>query len=196
FLTYSGMTLEEFKDEGLAAVIHPDHQEEVTTSWMKSTATGNEFIKEMPLKRHDGVYRWHVSHALPIQEDGDITSWVCSSSDIHDQKMFADELEKQIRERTQSLKESNIELEHSNKNLEQFAFIASHDLQEPLRKIQIFSNNLHESHQQQWDEAGKELVKKICSASARLSNLIQDVLNFSRIDHSENQFVITDISQS
>src|SRR5690606_2673789 len=72
---------------------------------------------------------------------------------------------------------------------------ASHDLQEPLRKIQIFSNILHESYKQQWDEAGKELVKKICSASARLSNLIQDVLNFSRIDHSENQFVITDISQ-
>src|SRR3990170_464907 len=54
-------------------------------------------------------------------------------------KIFAEELEKNVQERTQLLKESNSDLEHSNKNLEQFAFIASHDLQEPLRKIKTFS---------------------------------------------------------
>jgi two-component system, chemotaxis family, CheB/CheR fusion protein len=196
FLTYSGLSLEEATRQGWAAVIHPDQTGEVTKAWMECMASGEEFFKEVLLKRHDGAYRWHASHALPIRNpEGTITSWVSSSSYIHDQKMFSDELETQIRERTQSLKESNIELMHSNKNLEQFAFIASHDLQEPLRKIKTFSNILIENYQEVLNTDGKELVKRIFTASERLSRLIQDVLNFSRIDHTEFAYVTTDINK-
>ena len=109
--------------------------------------------------------------------------------------MFSQELERQISERTQALKESNIELEHSNKNLEQFVFIASHDLQEPLRKIQTFSNMLAENSKEQLSVDGRKLLDKIHASSARLSVLIHDVLNFSRIKHTENAFQRTDLNK-
>jgi two-component system, chemotaxis family, CheB/CheR fusion protein len=175
--------------------MHPDQNDLVTKTWLEAVSQGADFNMEILLKRHDGVYRWHSSHALPIKDqDGKITSWVCSCSDIHDRKMFAEELERQINERTQSLKESNNALEHSNKNLEQFAFIASHDLQEPLRKIQTFSNILNENFLADLSEEGQKLVKKIQSAAGRLSLLIQDVLNFSRIQFKEHAFRTTDLN--
>jgi two-component system, chemotaxis family, CheB/CheR fusion protein len=167
----------------------------MTDQWMAAVKSGKDFNRQMFLKRHDGTYRWHHTYALPIHDpSGAITSWVCSSTDIHDQKMFSDELERQIRERTQSLKDSNIELEHSNKNLEQFAFIASHDLQEPLRKIKTFSSILSQNYTDKLPNEGKLLIEKINASSERMSYLIRDVLNFSQIKHSEHNFVKTDIN--
>jgi two-component system CheB/CheR fusion protein len=104
-------------------------------------------------------------------------------------KMFSEELENKVQERTQLLKESNSDLEHSNKNLEQFAFIASHDLQEPLRKIKTFSNMLSNSLGDKLSNDGAVLIDKICAASDRMSVLINDVLKFSRIENVKNKFV-------
>lgn len=103
-------------------------------------------------------------------------------------KLFSENLEKKILERTQLLKESNIDLEHSNKNLEQFAFIASHDLQEPLRKIKIFSNMISNSLGDMLSSEGKELIRKIHSSSDHMSVLIQDILSLSRIDNSKHTY--------
>jgi two-component system CheB/CheR fusion protein len=107
--------------------------------------------------------------------------------------MFSAELERKVQERTQLLKETNVDLEHSNKNLEQFAFIASHDLQEPLRKIRTFSSILAEDFSDQLSAEGKKVVNRINTSSERLSILIQDVLNFSRIENSKNVYVTTDL---
>ena len=195
FLDYSGLTLEAALMLGWDAVVHPFQSPDVTKVWMESIAAGTEFYKEVYFKKRDGVYRWHIAHAIPIRnKEGVITSWVCSASDIHDQKMFSNELEKQIRERTQALKESNNELHHSNKNLEQFAFIASHDLQEPLRKIKMYTSILSTTYLQILPEEGKKLVEKIHLSSDRLSSLIQDVLQFSSIEHAQSAFVKTDIN--
>lgn len=108
-------------------------------------------------------------------------------------QLFATELEKQVSQRTSELKESNVDLQHSNKNLEQFAHIASHDLQEPLRKINTFSMLLCERYQKDLTEPAKELVTKISSASKRVSSLIQEVLDFSRILHDDTAFERTDL---
>lgn len=79
----------------------------------------------------------------------------------------------------QKLKDSIQQLERSNKELEQYAYAASHDLQEPLRKIQTFSNYLWERQGDQLDESGKGYLKKILASSVRMSTLIKDILNFS-----------------
>jgi two-component system CheB/CheR fusion protein len=150
---------------------------------------------EILLKRRDGAYRWHISRAVAIRnDDGEIASWVGTATDIHEQKMFSEELERKVKERTQLLKESNINLEHSNKNLEQFAFIASHDLQEPLRKIKTFSNRLADNFSKQLPPEGQKLINKIHASSERMSVLIQDVLNFSRIDDLKNVFIKSNIN--
>src|SRR5207253_1845879 len=108
---------------------------------------------------------------------------------------FSEELEKKVSERTQSLKESNTELEHANKNLEQFAFIASHDLQEPLRKMQIFSGILSDNFKDQLTGDAQVLISKISASSKRMSVLIEDVLNFSRIESSSNAFKEIDLNE-
>jgi two-component system CheB/CheR fusion protein len=103
----------------------------------------------------------------------------------HAQKLFSEELEKQVFDRTFSLHEANIDLRNSNENLAQFAHIASHDLQEPLRKIKTFSTMLQDRYFSQFPDGAHELVEKIISSSERMSVLIKEVLNFSEILHGD-----------
>jgi PAS domain S-box-containing protein len=95
----------------------------------------------------------------------------------------------------QLLRDKNLELERLNKSLEQFASIASHDLQEPLRKIKTFTSLLTQRFNDDLPDKAKELVNKIWSSSERMSLLIKDVLNFSRIVGSANMFIKTDLNQ-
>ena len=94
---------------------------------------------------------------------------------------FSRELENKVEERTVLLKESNASLKRSNDSLQQFATIASHDLQEPLRKIQTFSALLHQRHSKDIGAEAGELIDKISVAAQRMSGLIHDVLNFSKV---------------
>jgi two-component system CheB/CheR fusion protein len=94
---------------------------------------------------------------------------------------FSRELEIKVAERTLSLKEANTLLKQSNDSLEQFATIASHDLQEPLRKIRTFSALLNERHGKDIAGEARELINKISLAAKRMSELIHDVLNFSKV---------------
>jgi two-component system, chemotaxis family, CheB/CheR fusion protein len=98
-----------------------------------------------------------------------------------DMLVFSKELEDKVEERTASLKESNISLKQSNDNLEQFATIASHDLQEPLRKIRTFSAILHQRYRKEIEGEPGELIDKISLAALRMSDLIHDVLNYSKV---------------
>ncbi len=79
--------------------------------------------------------------------------------------------------------------------MQQFAYVASHDLQEPLRKILTFSNRLKEKDAEALSAAGKEYVEKIRSSSERMRNLIDDLLNFSRISRFDKKFILTDLNK-
>lgn len=94
---------------------------------------------------------------------------------------FSRELETKVEERTLSLKESNTLLKQSNDSLEQYATIASHDLQEPLRKIQTFSALLNERYKNEIAGEASELINKISLSAQRMSVMISDVLNFSKV---------------
>ena len=72
-------------------------------------------------------------------------------------------------------------LEHSNKELEQFAFIASHDLQEPLRKIQAFGDMLGKNWSDKLDKQGKDYLTRMQNAAKRMQGLIADLLKYSRV---------------
>lgn len=97
----------------------------------------------------------------------------------------AEELEKKVEERT-------AELLRKNSELEQFAYVASHDLQEPLRKIRTFSELLQKSLQK--GAPVDNYFDKIQSSAERMAQLINDVLNYSRLSNTEDQFVATDLN--
>lgn len=89
--------------------------------------------------------------------------------------------ELQIRELNEELKQNIAHLENANMELDRFAFMASHDLQEPLRKIRMFSDLVYSRNGDALNESGKEYLQKIQKAAGRMQTLIQDILMFSRI---------------
>jgi PAS domain S-box-containing protein len=113
--------------------------------------------------------------------------------DITDQKKANDELEKMVVARTSELLTSNSALEKSNHELEQFAYIASHDLQEPLRKIQTFADMVKEHLND--SQLTEKYFNKIYSSAKRMSSLINDVLNYSRLTKTGEQFQKTDLNK-
>ena len=99
-----------------------------------------------------------------------------------------EDLESRIADRTQELSVYSDELARSNRELEDFAFVASHDLQEPLRKIRAFGNRLESGYNDVIDERGKDYLARMLNAAERMSMLISDLLAFSRVSTRGKEF--------
>jgi len=96
-------------------------------------------------------------------------------------------LERRVQERTE-------ELARSNRELEQFAYVASHDLQEPLRTIQSFGDLLEKHHSGQLDEQGLDFLHRMQKAAQRMRTLIKDLLAFARVSTSGQPFVAVNLN--
>ena len=193
---YSGLTLEQINKDGWIQIVHPDDRDENTKQWINAIKNGQNFLLEHRFRKHDGQYRWQISRAVPQKdENGKIQMWVGTSTDIHEQKVFVDELERQVNNRTKELAQSNLELEKMNKELDSFVYISSHDLQEPLRKIQTFASYLLEKEVNNLSETGKDYFDRINKSAQRLQILIQDLLAYSRTKYTERKFESTDLCE-
>ncbi|MEO6649116.1 MAG: PAS domain-containing protein [Chitinophagaceae bacterium] len=106
--------------------------------------------------------------------------------DITEQRAFAKEMNRLVSERTRELQNANERLEASNKELEQFAYITSHDLQEPIRKIQVFTSLL--ISKDRLNEDWQVYAEKIGDAAKRMSGLIKDLLEYSRLSQNTKEF--------
>jgi len=122
--------------------------------------------------------RWFMVHYVRL-EDGVTATFV----EITDQK-------KQAR----ALQDKNIELEQSNAELASFSYIASHDLQEPLRKIQTFSNRILDKENKSFSDNTRDYFNRIIAASSRMQSLIAALLDYSRTNTSDLNFVSTDLN--
>jgi light-regulated signal transduction histidine kinase (bacteriophytochrome) len=100
----------------------------------------------------------------------------------------------QLLELNNSLALKNTELERINKELESFNYVASHDLQEPLRKIQIFSNRLIEKDIAILPQRTLEYIDKIKTSSMWMQHLIEDLLSFSQLSHNPDFFEESDLN--
>ncbi|KRD10256.1 PAS domain-containing sensor histidine kinase [Flavobacterium sp. Root901] len=193
---YCGITKADVDQNGWLQVIHPDDREENINSWMQAVKTGNEFLFEHRFLRHDGEYRWQFSRAIPQRDpEGKIQMWVGTSSDIQDQKNFTNQLEKQVHDRTEELELKNRDLINMNIELQSFAYISSHDLQEPLRKIQTFASRLAELDEQNISSKAKSYLERIEVSAKRMQTLIQDLLTYSRTNSAERIFVKTNLDE-
>jgi PAS domain S-box-containing protein len=193
---FSGLTSEQIAEGGWLQIVHPDDRDENVKVWINSVKTGKDFLFEHRFRRHDGEYRWQLSRAVPKKDAaGTIQMWVGTSTDIQDQKTFAYDLEKQVRERTRELEQKNRELEKMNSELQSFTYISSHDLQEPLRKIQTFASRLLEKEEKNLSKSGKDYFFRMQEAAFRMQTLIEDLLAYSRTNTAEVVFQNTDLKE-
>jgi signal transduction histidine kinase len=105
------------------------------------------------------------------------------------------ELEEKVGARTQALLQYSEELQRSNRELEEFAFVASHDLQEPLRKIRAFGDRLQQKCGDELGADGVGYVTRMQAASERMAILIEDLLSFSRVTTKQRPFVGVDLNE-
>ncbi len=158
---------------------HPD--DDGYADWATLLASGQEFTGEIRLKdRETGAYRYHLLRILPIRQQDVLLRWIGTFTDIHAQKQVAEVLEQQVTERTSELQLKNAELERANHELQQFTWVISHDLKEPLRKIQLLNDTIKVRFLGDNTEAISLLDRSIRS-SARMSGLISDLLAYSQL---------------
>jgi len=185
-------------------LVHASDIKTIRYEWEKAQTYQTNFRAQARLKaKSNESPLWHLISLVPVKNDlNQITSWTGFFVDIHAQKVVEETLknnielksiQKQLLNYQAKLEEKVDELNKSNHDLEQFAYIASHDLQEPLRKIQSFTELLEINITDK--ERSKKYLGKIDSASSRMSALIKDVLNYSRLSQSGNIFVETDLQK-
>lgn len=165
-----------------AAAFPETHADDHTCDrWKEHFINGLEFSGEVRLKQLDTRdYKYFLLKIIPVLQNGAILRWVGTFTDIHQQKMANELLEHKVELRTKELVDKNSELETTNHELQQFAWVVSHDLKEPLRKIQTFSHLIKDKYLTGNDEAISYLNRSI-SSSARMSRLISDLLDYSRL---------------
>jgi PAS domain S-box-containing protein len=197
----TGKSSEHGLGEGWMDLIHPDDKENIRSSWTKSFDSKKPFEGRFRLLNSSGEYQTTYSNCAPrYNHAGQFSGFIGILQDVSADESIKLSLEKIVLDRTgdltqrnadlkkaeKELQNKNKELEEINNQLSSFAHIASHDLQEPLRKIQTFSSRLFELEGKGFSEKGREFYHKIYEASHRMKNLIQDLLAYSRSnDNSE-----------
>lgn len=170
---------------------HPE--DTLCHDWDTLLAGGTESTRELRLKdRTTSEHRYHLLRILPIRQQDVVMRWIGTYTDIHPQKLAAELLEQQVAVRTNELQLKNTELEQTNHELQQFTWVVSHDLKEPLRKIQLLNDTIKEKYLNDNPDAVSYLDRSIRS-SARMSALINDLLAYSQLSAPE-PFQPTDLN--
>jgi PAS domain S-box-containing protein len=177
WMEFTGLSFEQIKHWGWTQFVHPNDVDANVRTWRHSIATGEPFHFQHRFRRADGVYRWHLSRAQAMRDDhGNISMWIGSNTDIHEQKE----------------KEEN--LRRANEDLQQFAYSASHDLQEPIRNVVVYSEVVARRYHNLLDADGQQFLGFLTEGGRRLATLISDLLAYTRAGVAENTTAEVDAS--
>ena len=165
---------------------------EETSGGETISRTLRDLARSVPIRDQERLLRHADGHAIsvsvsisPVTKDGVQEGAVVIARDIRARKRAEEELKSVLRR-----------LEQSNRELEDFAYVASHDLQEPLRKIQAFGDLLRKKHAEALPDQARDYIERMQSAANRMQVLINDLLSFSRVTTKAQPFVHVDLRQT
>ncbi len=141
------------------------------------------------------TYYFNYDFTPLFDAEGKVYGVVNTASDVTDLNVAQHKTEEVVKERTNELQLANANLQRSNAELAQFAYIASHDLQEPVRKISIFAQMLGNRIQQNLDKTSENYLNKIGSSAERMQALIRDVLTYSELVKKSDVYQKTDLNE-
>jgi PAS domain S-box-containing protein len=146
--------------------------------------------------------RWVSTSKIPyLNETGEVIGVIGVSMDVTERRLAEEELknhrdhlEELVNERTSELDNAIIDLKRSNQELEQFAYVASHDLQEPLRMVSSYTQLLERRYKDLLDQDAKDFIFFAVDGANRMQHLINDLLDYSRVTTRGKPFVKVDLS--
>lgn len=173
----AGMTAETFRADFSSFVdrVHTDDRALVMEARRRHLEEKHDYDVECRLRKDDGSYIWIHNRGQAIwDERGKPLRMAGSAHDITDRKLTEIKLEQYAKE-----------LERSNRELDDFAYIASHDLKEPLRAVYNHASFLLEDYQGKLDADGEKRLHRMIELSKRMEQLIEDLLYVSRLGHGD-----------
>jgi len=179
WMEFTGRPFEDLQGWQWTQAVHPDDADETLRAWRHSIDSGEPLQCTHRFRRADGAYRWHLSRILAMRGNGgEVMMWIGSSTEIHEQKNTEEELRR------------------ANQDLEQFAYAASHDLQEPLRGIRIYSELLTNRCQNSLDGQALEFLQYLNHGASRMEMLVRDLLAFTQIMQVEKPAEAVDAEEA
>lgn len=194
-LGYTREEMEQLGNNQLSVLLHPDDLPVVIQNFKRFKTVGDENIVELEyrLRNKTGEYRHQLAMEAVFKrnECGEVTQIIGVATDITELKKAAAKLQQLNVELT----EKNLDLQQVNEELASFNYVASHDLQEPLRKIQTFINYIEERECDGVSDTALEYIKRIKLAAGRMRTLIQDLLSYSRTGEIPEEMELVDLNE-
>jgi PAS domain S-box-containing protein len=160
---------------GWETVIEPSELTRVKEKWLTSVTSGEPWEDTLPLRRHDGTFRWHLSRARPFRDqNGKITVWFGTNTDITEQREFADEREQLLA----AERAARSEAERMGRMKDEFLATLSHELRTPLSAMLGWSQLLQGEESKELLDEGLAVIERNARAQTQL---IEDLLDMSRI---------------
>ncbi len=180
--------------ENFLEIVHPDDRKAVDTAYSVSLREGKDSyeIKHRIVRKSDGELRFvHEKCEHVRDKSGKVIRSIGMMQDITDSK----KTEEEILMLNEKLKQRAFELDAANRELEAFSYSASHDLRAPLRSIDGFSRILEEEYGKALDEKGKQFLGKLRNATQKMGQLIDDLLNLSKVTRTDMHIEKVDLSR-